>query len=48
MRFLLRGILVVVTLLVLSSGYLVWHNNRSVAPANHDQLNTALEHEIQG
>jgi len=47
MRFLLRGILVVVTLLVLSSGYFIWKNNRSAAPANHDRLNTSLENGIQ-
>jgi len=47
MRFLLRGVLFVVILLVLSSGYLVWDNNRSVTPPEASQLNTALERGIQ-
>jgi len=47
MRFLLRSILAIVVLLALSSGYLIWNNNRSVAPPGQDQLNTALENGIR-
>ena len=47
MRFLLRGVLVVIALMALAGGYSVWHNNRSVAPPDHDQLNTTLENSIR-
>ena len=47
MRFLLRGILAISALLALSGGYFIWHNNRSVAPPNHEQLSATLENSIQ-
>ena len=47
MRFLLRGILVVVAVLALYGSYLVWNNNRSAAAPDQDQLKTTLENSIQ-
>jgi len=46
-RLLLRGILAAIALLALSGGYLIWNNNRSVAPPDQDQLNTTLENSIR-
>lgn len=47
MRFLLRGILAIIALLALLGAYLVWNNNRAVAPPNQDQLKTTLENSIR-
>ncbi|HHH43386.1 MAG TPA: hypothetical protein ENK49_04540 [Gammaproteobacteria bacterium] len=47
MRLLLRGILAAVSLVVLSTAYLLWNNNRPVPPPGQDQLNTSLQNSIR-